>query len=163
PSRAMVGAVVAPGHPEYLRLSYERPLRVVSTTDWNESARKAATVEPPVTVASPVPRTGPIPHDVRPVERRFLDRSEFATPPARRPELAECTFYHCLDLPGLGTVPGQWDLRPGVDSYFGGYDLAGATVLEIGTASGFVCFEMERRGADVIAFDLDEGLTYDMF
>jgi hypothetical protein len=34
-------------------------------------------------------------------------------------------------------------------------------VLEIGTTSGFVCFEMERRGADVVVFDLAEELTYD--
>ena len=87
----------------------------------------------------------------------------FAEPPATLPSLSECSFYHCTDVPGLGVQLGQWDLRPGIDDYFGGFDFADANVLEIGTASGFVCFELERRGARVTAFDLDDKLTYDMF
>jgi SAM-dependent methyltransferase len=87
----------------------------------------------------------------------------FAEPPAALPSLGECSFYHCIDLPGLGVQRGQWDLRPGIDDYLGHFDFSGASVLEIGTASGFVCFELERRGARVTAFDLDENLTYDMF
>jgi SAM-dependent methyltransferase len=66
----------------------------------------------------------------------------------------ECRFYHTMDIPGHGTVQGEWDLRGRVDEYLGGVPLAGRRVLEVGTASGFLCFEMERRGAEVVALDL---------
>ena len=32
----------------------------------------------------------------------------------------------------------------------------GKRVLDVGTSSGFLCFEMERRGAEVVAFDLSD-------
>jgi len=87
--------------------------------------------------------------------------SGYASPPATPPALEDCSFYHTIELPGLGVQLGQWDLRSGIRHYFGNLDFSGKRVLEIGTANGFVCFEMERRGADVVAFDLDENLTYD--
>lgn len=75
--------------------------------------------------------------------------------PARRvDDIHECFFYHTMDLPGYGVVQGQWDLRGNVDAYLGHVDLKGKRVLEVGTASGFLCFEMEKRGAEVVAYDL---------
>lgn len=76
--------------------------------------------------------------------------------------LDECWFYHTTDVPGLGTVPGDWDLRGRVDAYLGGIDLKGKRVLELGTASGFLCFEMETRGAEMVVFDLAPGLPPDV-
>jgi SAM-dependent methyltransferase len=66
---------------------------------------------------------------------------------------ATCFFYHAMDLPGLGAVPGNWDLRDRFEDYTGGVALAGARFLDIGTASGFLSFEAERRGAEVVSFD----------
>lgn len=66
----------------------------------------------------------------------------------------ECYYYHTMEVPGHGLVRGEWDLRAGLDAYLGGEPVRGKRVLEVGTASGFVCFEMERRGADVVAYDL---------
>ncbi len=68
--------------------------------------------------------------------------------------LADCRFYHTMQLPGVGPVSGPWDLRHGVDEYLGHESFAGKRVLEVGTASGFLCFEMEHRGAEVVAYDL---------
>jgi SAM-dependent methyltransferase len=86
----------------------------------------------------------------------------YVAPPEVLPDPAACNFYHRLDLPGLGAVGGQWDLRGGYDAYFGGHDFLGERVLDVGTASGALAFEIERRGAaEVVAFDLDEGATYD--
>ena len=76
--------------------------------------------------------------------------------------LEDCFFYHTIDVPGYGTVPGPWDLRGCVDDYLGGVDLAGKRVLECGTASGFLCMEMEKRGAEVVAFDLSEDFDQDL-
>jgi hypothetical protein len=76
--------------------------------------------------------------------------------------LNECWFYHVMELPGHGEVPGQWDLRNGVDAYLGHVSVAGKRILEVGTASGFLCFEMEKRGAEVIAYDLSENELWDI-
>lgn len=70
--------------------------------------------------------------------------------------LTDCWFYHTIDLPGYGCIEGQWDLRAGIDAYLGSVPLRGKRALDLGTASGFVCFHMERQGAEVVAFDLSE-------
>ena len=89
-------------------------------------------------------------------------RNLLASPPPTLPKLEDCTFYHSIDLPGLGLQAGSWDLRGHYDEYFGGNDFAGKRVLDLGMASGALAFEMERRGArEVVGFDLDVGLTYD--
>ena len=76
--------------------------------------------------------------------------------PRRVDDLSDCLFYHLLDLPGLGTVGGAWDLRPTADEYLGRFDFGGKRALDVGTASGFLSFEMERRGAtEVVSFDMD--------
>ena len=68
--------------------------------------------------------------------------------------LDDCFFYHTMDIPGHGTVEGEWDLRDNTDKYLGNFNFQGKRVLEVGTANGYLCFEMEKRGADVVAFDL---------
>lgn len=73
----------------------------------------------------------------------------------------DCLFYHTMDLPGHGTVQGCWDLRDHWDEYLGGIELHGKRVLELGTASGDVCFYMERQGAEVVAFDLAPDRLWD--
>ena len=74
----------------------------------------------------------------------------------RFPALSECLWYHTIDLPGIGVVEGQWDLRETIDAYLGGIDVAGKRCLDVGTASGFLTYEMERRGASaVVSMDLD--------
>lgn len=64
-----------------------------------------------------------------------------------------CYFYHTTDLPQFGVQPGYWDLRSDVDNYLGHQDFQGKAVIDVGTASGYLCFEMEKRGASVVAFD----------
>jgi SAM-dependent methyltransferase len=78
------------------------------------------------------------------------------------PALTDCHFYHTMDVPGHGLMPGDWDLRGGVDTYLGHEDVGGKRVLELGTASGFLCFEMERRGAEVVAYDLNPAGSWDI-
>jgi hypothetical protein len=83
-------------------------------------------------------------------------------PPRSVEDLADCSFYHTMDIPGVGHVEGLWDLREGIDAYLGKVDFRGKRVLEIGTASGFVCFAMEARGANVIAYDLSQDYDWDI-
>ena len=77
-------------------------------------------------------------------------------------EIAECYYYHTMDVPGHGVVTGEWDLRAGVDDYLGCENVSDKRVLEIGSASGFLCFEMERRGAEVVAYDLSAAQSWDI-
>jgi SAM-dependent methyltransferase len=75
-------------------------------------------------------------------------------------DLAQCYFYHTIEIPGYGLVQGPWDLRGGIDDYLGRVDFRGKRVLELGTANGFACFHMERQGAEVIAYDLSGELAH---
>ncbi len=77
-------------------------------------------------------------------------------------DLTDCYFYHTVELPGYGLINGEWDLRRGIRDYLGEVDFAGKRVLEIGTSSGFVCFHMERAGADVVAYDLSDAHSIDI-
>jgi len=89
------------------------------------------------------------------------DQKIFATP-RKVKDLADCYFYHTMELPGRGVIEGQdWDLRGRVDEYLGNVDFAGQRVLEIGPASGFLTFEMEKRGADVISVEVTDEHGWD--
>lgn len=69
--------------------------------------------------------------------------------------LGEIDWYHTQELaPGVVT-PGMFDLRPYVDRYGIPADLTGLRALDVGTFEGFWAFELERRGAEVVAIDVD--------
>jgi len=71
------------------------------------------------------------------------------------------SWYHTLEL-GQGVVtPGIYDHRPFLPFYGLPCRLVGQTALDIGAASGFFTFEMERRGAKVTATDLPEWMAHD--
>jgi len=58
-----------------------------------------------------------------------------------------------MDIPGHGVIQGEWDLD-NFDQYIGNCDVGGQTLLDVGSASGYLSFEAERRGARVISFDM---------
>lgn len=71
--------------------------------------------------------------------------------------LDDCYFYHTMDLPGLGVQKGHWDLRGRFEDYIGGVPVTGKSVLDIGTATGFLSFEAEAQGASrVVSFDMSD-------
>ena len=90
-----------------------------------------------------------------------IDTSPYASPPDSV-DPKDCTFYHRSEIPGVGLVGDQWDLRHCTSDYLGRYDFAGKRVLDVGTASGFLTFEMEKRGATVVSFDMAEGEQWDL-
>ena len=75
--------------------------------------------------------------------------------------LDECIFYQAMDVPGVGFIEGPWDHRATTDEYLGGVDFKGKTALDVGPASGFWSFEMERRGASVTALELGSSNAWD--
>ena len=64
------------------------------------------------------------------------------------------SWYHTIELaPGVVT-PGRVDWRRYVSRVLPA-DMSGLRALDVGTFDGFWAFEMERRGADVVAIDVD--------
>jgi tRNA (mo5U34)-methyltransferase len=65
-------------------------------------------------------------------------------------------WYHTIDLPGGLTTAGMFDHRKLVPHYGIPADLTGKRVLDIGVWDGFWSFEFERRGAEVVALDVEK-------
>lgn len=78
-------------------------------------------------------------------------------PPRHVEHLDDCYFYHTMELPGLGVQRGHWDLRGRFEDYVGDVDVKGKSVLDVGTATGFLSFEAERLGASrVVSLDMSD-------
>lgn len=71
-------------------------------------------------------------------------------------------WYHTIELaPGV-IAHGEFDMRPHVDQYGLPDDLSGKAVIDVGAAGGFFSFEAEKRGADVVAYDLTRWQDHDI-
>ena len=70
--------------------------------------------------------------------------------------VAAQSWYHTLELPDGVVTEGWFDLRPYVGEYGLPERMDGMRALDVGTWDGFWAFEMERRGAEVVALDLDD-------
>jgi tRNA (mo5U34)-methyltransferase len=78
-----------------------------------------------------------------------------------RERVSAVDWYHTIELaPGVVT-DGMFDHRPYVDRYGLPADLTGKRALDVGTFDGFWAFELERRGAQVVAIDIDDAREYD--
>ena len=80
---------------------------------------------------------------------------------ARRAVASNPFWYHTIEVaPGVVT-PGWFDLRPIVD-LLPWPDVRGKRCLDVGTADGFLAFELERRGAaEVVATDVADHTLWD--
>jgi SAM-dependent methyltransferase len=86
--------------------------------------------------------------EVEPAEGEKAVRAATAAAVARN-----TVWYHTLELPGGVVTPGHIDLRT-VAKRLLPDDLKGRRALDVGTFDGFWAFELERRGAEVVAIDL---------
>lgn len=74
-------------------------------------------------------------------------------------QLSKHGIYHSLELADGTVIPGLIgieQLKARIRSFPIPQDLRGKRVLDVGAASGWNSFEMERRGADVVAVDCVE-------
>lgn len=71
-----------------------------------------------------------------------------------------CRFYHAFDFPDGSSVKGDWDLRGRAEDYLGKVVVTGKRVLDLGAASGFMSFEMEKMGANVVSADVASAVQY---
>lgn len=61
-------------------------------------------------------------------------------------------WYHSMQFPDGSTVKGSWTIND-FDQYIGGFNLSGKTLLDVGTASGYLAFNAEKAGAVVTGLD----------
>lgn len=66
----------------------------------------------------------------------------------------EINWYHTMELAPDFTTSGEFDHRQYVDHYGLPERMDGMRALDVATFNGFWAFEMERRGAEVVALDL---------
>ena len=87
---------------------------------------------------------------VRELRRSREENPNVSNPPA--PPSARCIISGPART---GHVAGIWDLRSTIDVYLGEQAFQEKRCLDVGTASGYLALEMERRGAaEVIAVDV---------
>jgi SAM-dependent methyltransferase len=96
------------------------------------------------------------------IKEPFVEDTGIYAKPRVIEDIEQCYFYHTIDLPGHGTIEGEWDLRDGINDYLGGVNFSGKRVLDVGTANGMICFETERQGGKVTAFDLSKDYAWDL-
>jgi len=79
-----------------------------------------------------------------------------ATVQRQNGELAKLGYYHSIELPDGRVIPGLQSIetqRSRLAQFPIPQDLRGKRVLDIGAWDGWFSFEMERRGASVVAVD----------
>jgi tRNA (mo5U34)-methyltransferase len=94
-----------------------------------------------------------------------LAEPSFEPPPPSAPDSPEAReildrvqtveWYHAIDLPHGVSTPGYVDHRGQVSLYGLPEDMRGMRALDVATYDGFWALEMEKRGADVTAIDLE--------
>jgi tRNA (mo5U34)-methyltransferase len=79
-----------------------------------------------------------------------------------RTEISSLEWYHTIDLGNGIVTKGLYDIRKYLRFYPLPATMKGLSALDIGTASGFFAFEMEKRGASpVVATDLPSWDAHD--
>ena len=91
----------------------------------------------------------------------LLDEQPITPTPGADP-FTSILWYHTMEFPDGRVTAGQFDHRSLVPRYGLPSDMTGPTALDEATFDGFWAFEMERRGADVTAVDLDDWSDFDL-
>jgi tRNA (mo5U34)-methyltransferase len=71
-------------------------------------------------------------------------------------------WYHTVDLGDGLVTPGDYDYRRLLGDYPFPANMSGMSALDVGSATGFFAFELERRGAEVTSVDLPSMADWDM-
>ncbi len=107
--------------------------------------------EPKMSVASAVAMNG-----TGPTATPIFDPAIYTKPEARQiaERVKDISWYHVIELPHGVVTPGRADHRQQIGLYGLPADLHGMRALDVATFDGFWAFEMERRGAEVVAIDI---------
>jgi tRNA (mo5U34)-methyltransferase len=72
-------------------------------------------------------------------------------------------WYHTIDLGDGLVTPGTFDYRASLAEFRFPDDMSGMSALDVGSASGFFAFELERRGAAVTSIEIPALDRWDHF
>jgi tRNA (mo5U34)-methyltransferase len=72
-------------------------------------------------------------------------------------------WYHTVDLGNGLVTPGCYDYRQSLREFKFPDDMAGMSVLDVGSATGFFAFEFEKRGACVTSVEIPSFDQWDRF
>ena len=79
-------------------------------------------------------------------------------PPSDNISLDECEWYHAMEIDGVSpnnlTPSISFDCREDIGNILGNLDYKDKKVLNLGSITGYLSFEAERRGGDVTSIDL---------
>lgn len=98
------------------------------------------------------------------VQQQPAPRVEYTTPEARAiaERIEGIEWYHTIELPHGVVTPGFADHRDQLPYYKLPDDLSGKRALDVATYDGFWAFELERRGAEVMAIDIESWSKFDI-
>ena len=71
-------------------------------------------------------------------------------------------WYHTIDLGDGLVTPGDYDFRDQIAAFDFPDDMSGMRVLDVGSATGYFAFELERRGAEVVSVELPSLAAWDI-
>ncbi|HVW81533.1 MAG TPA: methyltransferase domain-containing protein [Mycobacteriales bacterium] len=113
----------------------------------------------------PAPQASPMARDIN-AAMGFVHLPDPSAPEPEEPKdladrVAAVGWYHTIELPGGIRTPGQFDHAELLPRYGLPASLAGKRAIDVATFDGYWAFEMERRGADVTAIDLDDSADLD--
>ena len=77
------------------------------------------------------------------------------------PNKDDCVFYHFMSYPDGSHVDGAWDIRGDFSQYIGHFPIRGKSMLDVGTAGGFLAIEAEKAGARVTALDASDASEFE--
>ena len=78
-------------------------------------------------------------------------------------DLSKYCWYHTVDLGNGLVTPGWYDYRQSLAAFKFQADMKGMNVLDVGSATGFFAFELERRGANVTSIEIPSFEGWDRF
>lgn len=81
--------------------------------------------------------------------------------PKAKSNTDDCNFYHTMEYSDGEIITGSWTIND-FSNYIGHYQLKNKTVLDVGTASGFLAFKAELQGGIVTATDAKFSKEYKM-
>jgi tRNA (mo5U34)-methyltransferase len=107
----------------------------------------------------------PTPQEVEHHKAEYQSQLQKFREEVRRRDLGDADkfyWYHTVDIGNGVCTPGDYDYRGLLGDYPFPADMRGMTALDVGSATGFFAFELERRGAEVTSVDLPSMADWDV-
>lgn len=146
------------------KLQFAVGMSVADAEKVRKSVLYRSLIRPALALAASDRRNGKSGHGRNGTARSPVAPAAPATPEAREimDRVTKIDWYHVIELPHGVVTPGFVDHRGQVQYYGLPEDMTGMRALDVATYDGFWAREMERRGADVVAIDIETMADVDL-